>query len=290
MIISFKHARRFTEDEIDWATQAAELIALAIAKAQAYAELEDRVAERTVRLRAANERLTELSRLKDEFVSNVSHELRTPITSIKLYHHLLATRADKHDEYLTRLDRETKRLENIVEDLLALSRLDKNRGVLNEQPFDMNTLAQQHVEDREALAEDRGLELVFQSDPELPPVRGDRALLGQVLSVILTNAMNYTPRGGRIVVGTAAYYKKKRQWVSLSVSDNGPGISSEDMPRLFQRFFRGRAGVDSWTAGTGLGLALAREIVERHGGHITAKSPGQGGTGATFEVWLRAAD
>jgi len=290
LVISFKHPRQFTDDEIDWALQAAELIALAIAKAQAYAVLEDRVAERTARLRAANERLTQLSRLKDEFVQNVSHELRTPITSIKLYHRLLETRTDKHSEYLTRLDRETKRLENIIEELLALSRLDQNRVVLDEHPVDMNTLAQEHVEDRELLAEERGLELEFNRSLEIPLVHGDQALLGQALSVILTNAINYTPRGGRVIVATDALRKNRREWVRLSVRDNGPGISAEDAPRLFQRFFRGQTGVNSWVPGTGLGLALAHEIVERHGGHITVDNAGVGGEGANFVIWLRAID
>ncbi len=286
LVLGFHSHHAFTPEEIEWARRAAELIALTMAKAQAYSLLEERVSRRTAELRAANESLTEMSRLKDEFVSNVSHELRTPIASIKLYHHLLMKRPEKQPAYLMHLNRETSRLERIVEDLLMLSRLDQDRIRFVVRPLDLNEIAAQYVMDRRALAEERGLSLTFKKRPRLPLVQGDPALLGQALSVILTNAMNYTPSGGQIRVATASRRRVDRRWVAISVKDSGPGIPPEEMPRLFQRFFRGKVGIDSGTPGTGLGLVIAREIVAEHGGHIDAVSSGKAGDGATFTIWL----
>ena len=119
LLISFQDLHIFSPpEEIRWAEQAAELIALAIAKAQAYSALEDRVEERTAQLKQANQRLMTLTQMKDEFVANVSHELRTPITSIKLHHHLLQANPTSFEVYMERLVRETERLEFIINDLL----------------------------------------------------------------------------------------------------------------------------------------------------------------------------
>lgn len=287
LILSFQETHRFTADEIRWAEQAAELISLAIAKAQAYEEMEDRVEERTAQLRNVNQRLMAMTQLKDEFVANVSHELRTPITSIKL-HHLLLQKAkpETFDQYMQRLIRETDRLEYIINDLLRLSEMDRDDVALNYSPVDVNSLAHTFITDRALLAEQRGLTLAFEPTEPLPEIKIDQKLIGQSLSVLVTNALNYTPRGGSVTVSTRHVVEEKQEWVVLSVKDTGHGITIDEQGKLFNRFYRGKVGKDSDAAGTGLGLAIAREIVERHQGRLDLFSEGVQGKGSTFSIWL----
>ncbi|GAB4475179.1 MAG: hypothetical protein Kow00124_15930 [Anaerolineae bacterium] len=271
-------------------------LALAIRNARLYEqvqrhalELEERVAERTATLNEVNKHLKALSQVKDEFVSNVSHELRTPISSIKLYHRLLRINPDKREEYMERLDRETSRLEHLVEDLLHLSRLDQRRVSFHPIVCDLNALVEMYIIDRSPLAEAQGLRLAFEQQQNLPPVEIDQVLIGQALSVLLTNALSYTPAGGQITVYTRSRQTAGQQWAGFSVRDTGPGIPPEEREHLFERFFRGKAGRESGAPGTGLGLAIAREIVALHNGEIVLEDPGGDGQGATFSVWLPAA-
>ena len=250
--------------------------------------LEELVKERTAELRAKNKELEILSGIKDEFVSNVSHELRTPITNLKLYLKLLAQRPENSARYVDTMSRDTGRLERIIEDLLFLSRLYQERIAINFAQVDLNTLVADTVSDRLLLAESQGLSLTPDTDPDLPPVSADESLLNQVLSILLTNALNFTPDGGQIRVGTQIRESEGKQWVGFRVSDTGPGISHKDQQRLFERFFRGEAGRNSGTAGTGLGLAIAKEIVDRHEGEIEVESSGIPGEGVTLTVWLPA--
>jgi signal transduction histidine kinase len=248
--------------------------------------LEERVAERTAELEAANDHLRTLSRVKDEFVSNVSHELRTPITSIKLYHGLLTHKPEERDAYLPVLARETERLERLIEDLLTLSRLDQERVEFHSTPVDLNALVQAYTSDRTVLAASREVSLTFEQERDLPQIEADPSLLGQVLSILLTNAFSYTQKGGQVVVSTHQRQTDGQLWVGFSVSDTGPGIPPEEQEQLFTRFFRGRVGRQSGVSGTGLGLAIAKEIVDRHQGQIKIESTGKPGQGTTFSVWL----
>jgi signal transduction histidine kinase len=253
------------------------------------AELEQRVAERTSELVTANENLTNLSRLKDEFLANVSHELRTPLTSIKLYHSMLDKQSTTPGQYNQHLKRETDRLARLIEDLLNLSRLDQGHAPFNPVTLDLNHLAQEYVTDRAALAADRHLTLTLNAYEPLPQALADEQMTGQVLSALLTNALNYTPVGGCITVSTQAEENQGRMWAGFAVTDTGPGISVEDQQRVFERFFRGTSGRASAAPGTGLGLAIAKEIVTRHGGRIEVQSAGLPGQGSTFSVWLPVA-
>jgi signal transduction histidine kinase len=249
-------------------------------------ELEQRVAERTSELMTANKNLTNLSRLKDEFLANVSHELRTPLTSIKLYHNLLEKQPQNPGEYTQHLKRETDRLARLIEDLLYLSRLDQGYAPFNPVALDLNRLAQEYVSDRTPLATDHKLTLTLRTLEALPCALADEQMTGQVLSAILTNALNYTPAGGSITISTQTEENQGRIWTGFAVSDTGPGIPVEDQERLFERFFRGKTGRGSTSPGTGLGLSIAREIIYRHGGRIDVSSTGIPGKGTTFSVWL----
>jgi signal transduction histidine kinase len=249
-------------------------------------ELEKRVAERTSELVTANENLTNLSRLKDEFLANVSHELRTPLTSIKLYHNMLEKQPQNPGQFTQNLKRETDRLARLIEDLLYLSRLDQGHAPFNPVPLDLNRLAQEYVSDRAPLAVDRQLTLTLKKHESLPCALADEQMTGQVLSAILTNALNYTPVDGSITVSTQIEENQGRMWPGFAISDTGPGISVDEQERLFERFFRGKTGRTSPFPGTGLGLSIAREIVYRHGGRIDVRSAGIPGQGTTIFVWL----
>lgn len=230
--------------------------------------------------------LKEVERMKDAFVSNVSHELRTPITSLKLNHGLLERNPEKQGVYLDRLGREIDRLNAMVEDLLRLSRLDQGNVTLRLEPLDLNQVAWQFAQDRAVLAQAKGLDLSFEGNPELSLAAADEGLLGQAFSVLITNAINYTPAGGEIHIHTRMRSAEERGWCGLSVVDTGPGVDGEDLPFLFERFYRGKVGRQSGASGTGLGLSIAKEILDRLHGWIEV----EGGSvkGARFTLWLPA--
>jgi len=241
-------------------------------------ELEQRVARRTAELVAANA-------VKDEFVSNVSHELRTPLAGIKLHVDLLARHPAGSERYLQRMRREVTRLELLIEDLLSISRLDQDPMLFSAQTVDLARLAAGLVEDRQPLADQHSLKLTSGGLSPLV-VEADPALIEQMISILLTNALNYTPAGGEVHVLVQACEREGQPWACLSVSDSGPGIAPEEQERVFERFFRGTAAQTSGRPGTGLGLAIAKEIVARHGGHIEVHSSGIVGEGTRFEAWL----
>ncbi|MBN2303508.1 MAG: substrate-binding domain-containing protein [Anaerolineae bacterium] len=248
-------------------------------------ELEQRVIERTAELQTAHDRLQVLSRAKDDFVSNVSHELRTPISNIRLYHGLLSSIPEKSDHYIDVLRRETDRLENLIEALLMLSRLDQNRQRIVLKRSDLSELLKRFASDREALASEKSITLALEVETAPVIVEMDQRLMEQVLSILFTNALTYTPSGGQITVRLLKRITGGSQWAGFSVSDTGAGIAPDEQGRLFERFFRGTAGRDSNTPGTGLGLSIAKEIIDRHKGHIEVFSEGIG-HGTVFSVWL----
>lgn len=310
--------RPFTEDNIQLATVFAHQAAIAIENARLHQqtqrhaeELETRVEERTVdlqqeilersrveetlrertlQLEAANEELQILGRVKDEFVSNVSHELRSPITNLKLRQHLLAARPERWEGHLAVMTRETTRLEQIIESLLFLSRLDQARVDWKPTHADLNALVSQFVRDRAALAQSGDLTLSFSGEPDLPPVEVDVVLWEQALSILLTNAFNYTPAGGHVEVRTEVRQRDGQRWVGVCVRDTGPGIPPDEQAHLFERFFRGTVGRKSGAPGTGLGLSIVQEIVNRHCGQVEVVSEGIPGQGVTFSLWVLAAE
>ncbi|MBN2470281.1 MAG: GAF domain-containing protein [Anaerolineae bacterium] len=295
LLVNRQNKPGFTPAELRVLMALAQHCSTAIENARLYGELEKHntsleklVEERTRALQTANENLSRLSSLKDEFVSNVSHELRTPIASLKLRRYLLARQPEAAATHLDVMERETHRLEEIVEDLLYISRLDQGRITLTSRPVDLNALVAEIGSDRAPLAEDRDLSLHIEAAPQLPPVMGDPGLISQVISILLTNALNYTPCGGTITIQTLAQGHNGHSWVGFSVSDTGPGVPPEEQDRIFERFYRGSAARDSGRHGTGLGLSIAQQIIRRHQGEITLSSPGPSGQGAAFTALLPA--
>jgi PAS domain S-box-containing protein len=243
-------------------------------------ELEQRVAERTRELAMVNERLTELDRLKSKFVSDVSHELRTPIANLKLHVELLEHgRPEKREHYLSVVKQQSRRLGQLVDDILNLSRLEMGGERAAFGPVDLNLLAEQIVVAHQPRAESNGLTLTFEPLLNLQPVRGEVNQLSQVVTNLVINALNYTP-DGRVRVTTF----QTTEEACLQVEDTGIGIDPEDLPNIFDRFYRGRRSQRSETPGTGLGLAIVKEIVDLHDGHIDVDSQVRQGT--TFKVWL----
>ncbi len=228
--------------------------------------------------------LKELDRLKDEFVSNVSHELRTPLANIKLYLSLLQRgRKEKQTQYLDTLRRETGRLGGLIEDLLDISRLDRGVPVTMEA-VDLEALTADVLTNHLPQAQAKRIELSFQALPNLPLAWASATQIMQVLTNLVGNALAYTPAEGHVTVSLTQSEMEGETYLLVSVRDDGPGISPQDLPRIFDRFYRGAVGRQSSAPGTGLGLAICKEIVDLHGGRIKVES-GEG-RGSVFSVWL----
>jgi signal transduction histidine kinase len=204
------------------------------------------------------------------------------LNSLKLRLHQLENgHPEKHAEYLNDLKAQLDRLARLSEDLLDISRLEVNQGSDAFAPVDLNTVVEQVVITYRPLAEAAGLSLAFERAPDLPQVLGQRSHLAQVGSNLVANAINYTPAGHVHVITTLAADLKR---VCLIVQDTGIGIAGEDMPHLFERFYRGQKPDGIQRPGTGLGLSIVKEIVDQHGGSIEVES--QPGVGTIFKVCL----
>jgi PAS domain S-box-containing protein len=232
--------------------------------------------------------LKQVDRLKSQFVSDVSHELRTPLTNIRLYLDLMHSTEDKDklQSYLDTLIRESERLANLINDLLSLSRLEAGATPFYPQPIDLEDLLKPLVEDRASMAAARGLELKLELSEAVPLAQADPKLLGQVFTNLLTNAMHYTPEGGKINVRTALERIGNTEWVVASFEDTGVGVRPEEQPLIFDRFYRGYSGEVTTITGTGLGLSICKEIIDLHNGRISVQSEGIPGEGSTFKVCL----
>jgi GAF domain-containing protein/two-component sensor histidine kinase len=247
--------------------------------------LESVVARRTSELADALIRAQAADRLKTQFVSDVSHELRTPLSNIRLYLDLLRKgHQDRFDDYMRTLNRETNRLVNLIEDLLAISRLDAGTVTPYPTSLNLNVLARGLVEDRRRLFGDRDLTLGLSLQSDLPNVVVDEQMISQVIANLMTNALNYTPAGGSVTLITRKVVKDHGEWVTLAVRDTGLGIPEKEREQVFERFFRGETSRKMGTPGTGLGLSICKEILFRHQGLITLESEVQ--KGSTFTIWL----
>jgi signal transduction histidine kinase len=230
----------------------------------------------------------EAERMKDEFTALVSHELRTPLTSIIGYLELLRADAEangddpaaaQRTQFLTVVDRNARRLLRLVGDLLFVAQVEAGKLSLEETDVDLGAVARESVEAAAPRARDSGVELTLEAAGE-PLVRGDRDRLAQALDNLVSNAIKFTPDGGRVLVRLTCEDDR----AVLEVSDTGIGISEADMRQLFQRFFRTQRATSAAIPGVGLGLTIARAIVHGHEGQISVQS--FDGEGTTFRIEL----
>lgn len=224
----------------------------------------------------------ELDKSRREFVANVSHELRTPLTSIKGACETIYENPDMPEEmrnnFLSMAIEESDRMTHIVQDLLVLSRLDNNKTRWNISEFDIGAALLHVCTVMQVEAASRGHTFVYDSEPAKIDITADKERIEQVVINIISNAFKYTPDGGTVKVSI----DDGKDHVGIKVRDNGIGVPKEDLPRLFERFYRVEKARSSDTGGTGLGLAIAKEIVEAHGGTITIKSKQNVGTEVTI--------
>jgi two-component system sensor histidine kinase BarA len=256
-----------------------------LAVKQAYRELEQlnqtleqRVQQRTRELQTANDKLQELDRLKSTFVSIVSHELRTPMTSIKGYVEnmldgLTGALTDKQSRSLERVKHNIDRLTRMINELLDLSRIEAGRMELHLAPVSMCEVVAEVMESYQAAAREKAITLRIISQESLPPVNGDSDKLNRILTNLIHNAIKFTPPGGEIRVDTQV---RDDAYVETSVIDSGCGIAPQECDKVFDKFYWSES-VPVEARGAGLGLAIAKNLVELHGGRIRVDSaPGEG--------------
>jgi two-component system, OmpR family, sensor kinase len=221
------------------------------------------------------------------FVADVSHELRTPLTGLGGSLEMLLIRADNGEEETVRslmsgMYTEVERMQRLVADLLALTRLDEGRIKLHVGTVDVSELINEVCEQMQGLVQ--GQELVFRAPPDLPTLRGDVDQLRRILLNIVENALKFTPSTGSVEL---VAYRECTDFVTLKVRDTGVGILSEDLPHVFDRFYRAdpsRTRLSLQVGGSGLGLSIAKELVEAHGGTIAISSIVGEGTTVTIQL------
>ncbi len=285
LIVFLRQPPLFSQDDIKLLSLLAEQSAITLDYSAILSEqiaVVEVLNQRTEELNRANEQLKELDRLKSKFVSDVSHELRTPLNNVTLYLELLGkSSGEKQQRYLAILKEENRRLCRLVEEILDLSRLEtlKEQSSGHFTVVDLNDVAEEVVRTHESHAEIPGLKLVFSPARQLPPIRGARGQLAKAVSNLVDNAIKYTSNG-QVIISTSTDPLTRR--VTLTVQDSGHGIPEDEIPHLFDRFYRGQAVAQSNIPGTGLGLSIVKEVVDLHSGQIEVTS--RIGGGSTFTV------
>jgi signal transduction histidine kinase len=252
--------------------------------------LERRVAERTSELQEALRKLSELSQMKANFVANISHELRTPLTHVKGYLELLTT------ESLGSLNAEQKnamqisqraagRLESLIDNLIVFSLAARGEMTLRLAPVDLNKVAEETIKYTRAKAGDHNVSLHFEAHADIPNVQADKEKISWVILQLVDNAIKFTPSGGQV---TLSIEPESETLIMISITDTGIGIPSTRLDEVFEPFHQLDASSTRRYGGTGLGLALVREIVNAHGSVIEVQS--EEGKGSRFRFPLLAAD
>jgi PAS domain S-box-containing protein len=267
--------RRITDDKLPLAEELAERAALAVENAKLYTEQVD-----------ARRKVEDLSRLKDEFLSIASHELRTPVTSIKGYTQLAKTLIRENDlptseEYLDIALDQIDRMSRLIVELLDVSRIETGRLEIRHEPISWVQFVRGMVNRQHTAVSDRRFHLNVPNTDAV--VMGDRDRLEQVLGNLLENAVKYSPEGSEIFVDV----QERGDQIVTSVCDRGIGIPNDELSQVFERFHRGRQVSSTNYGGLGLGLYIAKEIVDRHSGAISVES--KEGSGTTFFFSLPAA-
>jgi PAS domain S-box-containing protein len=247
--------------------------------------LEQRVSDRTEALRSANEKLEEADKVRSAFVAIASHEIRTPLTSTLGYVEnmldgVTGSLTERQRQYLRQIKENTTRLTRLINELLDLSLIEAGRLQLHKTDVPVEELIQEVVETLEPLAQAKSIRLVTQHNDMTRSFRADRDKIHQALLNIAQNAIKFTPNGGNVTIESDTVEGGR---VRIHVRDTGPGLSEEQIPRVFDKFYTG-TGIPGRNDGLGLGLAIAKSLVELHGGTISVASAL--GHGSTFCVTL----
>lgn len=274
------HPEPFGESHLEVLRMFGEHVAVVIDRA----EMLERMGDRTRELEADNEKLADLNRIKDVFLSTASHELKTPLTSVIAYAEIL----DDHDgrlsrdqarDFVGRLRTEAYRLMSLIEDILDLSRLESGKLALKPRPTDVREVLRAGAETSRSLARKFGVELELQPGDELPHLELDEVKIRQVVVNLLVNAVKFSPRGGTVQVSAHI----DDGYVRLEVRDDGPGVAPEMATHIFELFGQALGPETEGRSGVGIGLHLVKRISELHGGHVGVDS--RAGQGSTF--WVR---
>jgi len=250
--------------------------------------LERRVEERTAELQKALERVSELSQLKANFISNVSHELRTPLTHIKGYAELLITESlgpitEEQRHALAICQQSTNRLETLVDDLIMVALASRGEMSLKQDSVDICRLANLAVKSHSEAAQHRGVQLQATIDKNVPLVQADSQKIVWVLGQLVDNGIKFTPSGGSVEVSVE---REGENLVIVSVTDTGIGIPANRLQDIFEPFHQLDGSNTRQYSGTGLGLSLMRQIIEAHGYMLEVQSTE--GRGSTFKFPLLA--
>ncbi|MFN2538509.1 MAG: ATP-binding protein [Mycobacteriales bacterium] len=239
------------------------------------------------------EDVTDARRLEDvrrDFVANVSHELKTPAAALGLLSEALQDAADEPQAVRTfaaQAQRESTRLGSLVQDLVALSRLEGAERHPEPDVVRLDQVVAEAVDRVQTTAQSRGITVVRSGDPGIR-LTGSEAQLRTAIGNLLENAVNYSPDGARVVVGARVVQEQTGRVVEVNVVDEGIGISEKDAERVFERFYRADPARSRDTGGTGLGLAIVKHVASNHGGTVSVRSTE--GSGSTFTLRLPAAE
>jgi len=234
------------------------------------------------------ERLKELAKIKSDFVSNVSHELRTPLTAIKgsvdnMLDGITGPLNEKQAQYLTRIKSNSDRLSRLINDILDLSKAESGRIDVTPTDLPLVTLSREVAESIRTVATEKLISLEVASSDIGLTAWADRDKVTQVLMNLIGNAVKFTAPYGKVRV---SFQKYGEEWLQISVTDTGPGIETEEVNKIFDKFYQIAHETKQKTKGTGLGLAICKTLVEMHGGRIWVES--KAGIGSTFSFTLPA--
>lgn len=253
---------------------------------KANATLEQRVKDRTRELEIAYQKLSELSTIKANFVSNISHELRTPLTHIKGYITLLLegdieSFESDQQHALHVIDKATEKLSRLIEDLILFSTSETSSIQINKEKFDLISLTNKVIEQNKTNAETKKIRLSLNTQLDLVEVNSDNSKVSWVINQLVDNALKYTSPGGRVVIKI----QQEGQKVEISVMDTGLGIPSDKIGEIFDPFHQLDASSTRQQGGTGLGLSLAKKIIETLGSNLIVSS--SIGKGSVFKFQLQ---
>ncbi|SDD66346.1 sensor histidine kinase [Sporomusa acidovorans] len=224
-------------------------------------------------------------KLRQQLLANIAHELRTPIAIIKGHlEGMLDDVIDLNKEEVASLHEETIRLNRLITDLKDLSLAEVGQLSLDKQPTNINYLVRRTIQLMKTTIDEKKMVVQCNLNDKLPEIHVDPDRISQVISNIFVNALRYTPDRGKVSATTGLEKMEGRQWVKIAVSDNGPGIAPDDIPHIFDHFYRGEKSRDRKSGGSGLGLAIVKQLVEFHGGKVMVDS--SQGAGTTFFVYL----